>query len=133
MRRHRGSRRTGCSSGPGPAADGILHKVDVDTEEAVVHIAAQPRQKRKRIADGFPDAAVPGTAGCGLIHPLLELQDDRIGFLLTPLLQSIAGDADFLRLVLDVVESDDVGQASLAGSVSICVQEPVLRSLLICK
>lgn len=65
----------------GQRPDGILHKVVVDTEAAVVHIAAQPRQK-----------------------------DDRIGFLLTSLLQLIAYDAGFLRLVLDAIEPVDVGQ-----------------------
>lgn len=42
----------------GQRPDGILHKVVVDTEAPVVHITAQPRQKRKCIADGFPDAAL---------------------------------------------------------------------------
>ena len=46
----------------GQRPDGILHKVVVDTEAAVVHIAAQPRQTQKCMADGFPDAAVLRTA-----------------------------------------------------------------------
>ena len=43
----------------GQRPNGILHKVIVDTEAAVVHVAAQPRQKRERVTDGLPDAAVP--------------------------------------------------------------------------
>ena len=42
----------------GQRPDGILHKVVVDAEAAVVHIAAQPWQQRKRITDGLPDATV---------------------------------------------------------------------------
>ena len=50
------------------------------------------------------------TADYRLVHPLLELKDNRIGFLLTLLLQGLTGNASFLRLVFDVIELVDVGQ-----------------------
>ena len=42
----------------GQRPDRILHEVIVNAEAAVVHIAAQPGQQRKRVTDGLPDAAV---------------------------------------------------------------------------
>ena len=42
----------------GQRPDGVLHKVVVDAEAAVVHVAAQPWQQGQSIADGLPDAAV---------------------------------------------------------------------------
>lgn len=68
------------SSGQGP--DGVLYKIVVNTEALVIHIAAQTRQQRKHITYGLPDTVVLLTAGCGLIHPLFELEDNRIEFLL---------------------------------------------------
>ena len=90
-------------SSRGQRPDGVLHKVVINTEAAVVHIAAQSREQRQRVADGFSDAAVLRTAGRRLIHPLLELEDNRIGFLLALHFQRVAGDAGLLRLVFDVI------------------------------
>ena len=44
------------------------------------------------------------------VHPLLELKDYRIGFLLPFFLQCVAGDTELLCLVLYVIEFIDVRQ-----------------------
>ena len=83
--------------------DGVLHEIVVNAEAAVVHVAAQARQQRKRITDGLPDAAVLRAAGCRFVHPLLELEDNRVGLFLAFLFQRIASNTGFLRLVFDVI------------------------------
>ena len=48
----------------GQRPDSILHKVVVNAEAPVIHIAAQAWQKRERITDGFSDATpVPAEGG----------------------------------------------------------------------
>ncbi len=101
--------------------DGILDQVVVDQEATVVHITAQPWQKREGVLEGFTNAAVFGDLARSLVHPFFELADDRIGFLTAFFFQLITFDFGRLGLILYMVESVDIDQ-SFAGYSSILLQ-----------
>ena len=104
----------------GQRSNGILHKVVVYAEAAVVHITSQSRHQWQCVSDCLADAALlRRLTGC-LIHPLLEQEDNRICLLLSFLFHGISGDAVILGFVFYMIEPVDVSQ-SLAGSVFIFI------------
>ena len=61
--------------------DGILDEVVVDVDPAVVHVARQTGKKTVDIGKGLSEPALGQDLRIGLLNPLLEHQDYRIGYL----------------------------------------------------
>ena len=74
-------RRTGSSSFPKPRADGILDKVVVDIDTAIVHISRESWQKAVCVGDCYSKFALGKHIGVCILHPLFKVSQGGVRYL----------------------------------------------------